>query len=429
MTRTLNLDIEVHHLTRVEGHGDIVLKVKDGKILTNQWRVTEAPRFFEAMVVGQPFKALAEITSRICGICSIGHALTSLKATEAALGITISEQTLLLRKLALHGQNLQSHVLHACYLVLPDLMGVGSVIPLASSHPNEVALVVRLHRLANEMCDLVCGRTTHPIRLALGGMTKCPTEDELRDLRSRLAASVEDLKAAAAVFKSVLSRLPDFQRETEYIALVADDEYALYDGKIGSSDTGPAPVENYLEMTNEFVVEQSTAKWTRHARESLAVGALARFNLNHEKLSPLAKAVADDLGLVAPCTNPFMNSIAQVVECVHSVEDSIRIIDTLLERGLAEEPLPELAPRAGRGIGAVEVPRGILFHDYTYDESGHCTKANCIIPTNQNHNNIQKDFEAFVPQLIAEGKSAAEIRLALEMLVRAYDPCISCSTH
>jgi len=428
MTTGVNLDIEVHHLTRVEGHGDIVLKVQDGQILTNEWRVTEAPRFFEAMVVGQPWSALAGITSRICGICSIGHALTSLKATEAALGLSISDQTLLLRKLALHGENLQSHILHACYLVLPDLMGVGSVVPLASSHPDAVAVVVRLHRLANEVCDVICGRTTHPITLAVGGMTKVPSADDLTTLREHLVAGVEDLKAGAAVFKSVLGNVPDFQRETEYVALVTDDGYALYDGEIGSSDTGRTPVENYLEMTNEFVVPQSTAKFTKHARDSLAVGALARFNLNAEKLLPLAAAVAADLGLVAPCTNPYMNSIAQLVECVHSVEDSIAIIDTLLERGLQDEPLPEITPRAGRGIGGVEVPRGILFHDYTYDDNGTCTAANCIIPTNQNHNNIQKDFDALVPQVVGT-KSAAEIQLLLEMLVRAYDPCISCSTH
>lgn len=426
-TTRVNLDLKVHHLTRVEGHGEIVLKVQDGRILENQWRVVEAPRFFEAMVVGQPYTALAEITSRICGICSIGHTLASLKATEAALDVTISEQTRLLRKLALHGENLQSHVLHACYLVLPDFLGVESVVPLVTTHPEAVQVVVRLHRLANEMCDLICGRTTHPITLDVGGMTQLPTEDQLKTLRERLVASVDDLKAAAAVFKSVLHKVPDFQRETEYVALVADDEYALYDGDIGSSDTGRTPVANYLAMTNEFVVPQSTAKFTKHSRDSLAVGALARFNLNHAKLTPLATAVAADLGLVAPCTNPFMNSIAQLVECVWSVEDSIALLDRLLAAGLKDET-PNVRPKAGRGIGGVEVPRGILFHDYTYDKNGYCTKANCIIPTNQNHNNIQKDFEAFVPQIIGK-KSEAEVRLLLEMLVRSYDPCISCSTH
>ena len=156
------------------------------------------------------------------------------------------------------------------------------------------------------------------------------------------------------------------------------------------------------------------------------VGALARYNLSSSKLMPLAKQVAEKFGLKAPCFNPFMNNIAQLVEIAHSIEDSISIIDRLLDNGLEEEKV-EVKIRAGRGIGVVEAPRGILFHDYTIDEQGKCVKANCIIPTNQNHENIQKDMEAFAPTLLDKSKS--EIELNLEMLVRAYDPCISCSTH
>ena len=151
------LDLEVHHVTRVEGHGNIYVNVKKGEIERCEWAVPEAPRFFEAMVLGRQYNELHHITSRICGICSIGHTLASLKATEAAMGIPISEQDLKLRKLALHAENLQSHILHLGYLVLPDLMGVGSVIPLASSHPNEVKTVIRLHRLANDMSNKLCG--------------------------------------------------------------------------------------------------------------------------------------------------------------------------------------------------------------------------------------------------------------------------------
>ncbi len=121
-----------------------------------------------------------------------------------------------------------------------------------------------------------------------------------------------------------------------------------------------------------------------------------------------------------------MNNVAQLVEIAHAIEESIGIIDRLVDNGLKEEKV-EVKIKAGRGIGVVEAPRGILFHDYTIDERGKCVKANCIIPTNQNHENIQKDMEAFAPTLLDKRKS--EIELDLEMLVRAYDPCISCSTH
>lgn len=421
-----NLNIDLHYITRVEGHGNIVVNAKDGKIEKVQWQVPEAPRFFEAMVVGQKWDVIHHITSRICGICSIGHTLASLKATEAAMGIKISEQTHNLRRLAIHAENLQSHVLHVGYLALPDLMGVGSVIPLASSHPKEVLTVIRLHRLANEMSDLICGRTTHPQRLVPGGFTRIPTVEEFKHLRERILAAEADVNAVAGLLKALAPKFPAFTRETEYVGLASDKEYALYDGDLSSTDGGREPVKNYLSWTNEYCVPQSTAKYTKRKRESLMVGALARFNLNHKQLRENAKKIAADLGLAAPCYNSYMNTVAQFVECAHSFEDSVGIIDDLLKTGLKEEK-PEVKPKAGQGVGAVEVPRGILIHDYTYDSNGVCTKGNCIIPTNQNHSNIQKDMEALVPQIIS--KPQKEVELTLEMLVRAYDPCISCSTH
>jgi coenzyme F420-reducing hydrogenase alpha subunit len=157
------------------------------------------------------------------------------------------------------------------------------------------------------------------------------------------------------------------------------------------------------------------------------VGALARYNLNSKDLSPLAKVWAKKFVLKPICYNPFMNNIAQLIEYIHSVEDSINLIDKVLEAKIDHDENISYKVRAGRGVGAIEVPRGILFHDYTYNDDGICTKANCVIPTNQNHNNIQLDMEEFAPTLL--DKSEKEIELNLEMLVRAYDPCISCSTH
>ncbi len=425
-----NVEVDVHHITRVEGHGNIYVNIDNGIVSKCEWSIPEAPRFFEAMVVGRSWNELHHITSRICGICSIGHTLASLKATEAAMGITISEQDLKLRKLALHAENMQSHILHVGFLVLPDLLGVGSVIPLASTHPNEVKTVLRLHRTANEMSNLICGRTTHPQRMLPGGFSKIPTMKELLALRQKLQESIPSLQAAAELFKSLADKLPNFKRETEFIALTDPNEYALYDGKVASSDTGSAPAKEYLAFTNEYVVPQSTAKWAKHIRESYMVGALARLNINYKRLSPMAKETADAFNLIPMCYNPFMNSIAQLVEVVHSVEDSIRLINELEATGLKSQPdynLPEIKVKAGSGVGAVEVPRGILFHDYTYNERGICTKANCVIPTNQNHGNIQQDMNALVPKIAQ--KPQKEIELTLEMLVRAYDPCISCSTH
>jgi coenzyme F420-reducing hydrogenase alpha subunit len=280
------------------------------------------------------------------------------------------------------------------------------------------------------MSNLLCGRTTHPQTLVPGGFSKIPSINELKSVRKKLKESVPDVQAVAGLIKSLAGKLPDFTRETEFIGLTSPDEYALYDGKLCSTDTGVVPVNEYLSYTNEYIVPYSTAKRAKHARESYMVGALARLNLNYDKLSPMAKQTAKMFDLKPVCHNPFMNSIAQLVEVVHSLEDSIKLIDELEAAGLKSQPEynnPKIKVKAGRGVGAVEVPRGILFHDYTYNGNGYCTNANCIIPTNQNHGNIELDLKALLPKIL--NKSEKEIELNLEMLVRAYDPCISCSTH
>jgi coenzyme F420-reducing hydrogenase alpha subunit len=421
-----DVNIEVKHLTRVEGHGNIYLNASSGQVEKVLWEIDEAPRFFEAMVRGKNYKQLSHITSRICGICSIGHSLASLKATEAAIGVKISKQTEMLRRLALHGENLQSHSLHVGYLVAPDLLGAGSVIPLVKTAKDAVIKIVTLHRLANCLSDITCGRTTHPISLDVGGFSHIPSEKELLGVRDQLEEAKKVTAEVADVVLANADKLPDFTRETEFIGLTNDDHYALYDGMIASTDGGKWPAGDYLSITNEYLVPQSTAKYAKHNRDSYFVGALARFNLNYDKLSKEAKDVAKMFGLEPVCHNPFMNNIAQTVEIMDSIVDSIYLIDKILDNGLHVEEYSS-EPAAGRGIGAVEVPRGILFHDYTIDDLGNCTKANCIIPTNQNHGNIQKDMESLAPQII--DKPHKEVELTLEMLVRAYDPCISCSTH
>jgi sulfhydrogenase subunit alpha len=427
----LTLNIEVPYVTRVEGHGNIVIDMREGKLVTSHLQVVEPPRYFEAMIKGYPYTDIALITSRICGICSVGHQMTSLKATEKALGIPVSEQTVLLRKLLVYGATMQSHVLHIYFLAAPDLLGAPSVIPLAKSHPDAVKMALRMKKLANDICDRLGGRTIHPNRLVPGGFTRLPSIEDLTWIKDMLEKQmVPDAKASLALIKSLLPKFPAFQRDTEYVGLRDEKEYAFYDGKIASTDTGLAAVEDYLGITNEFIVPHSTSKHCKHARSSYFVGALGRLNNNFDKLNPLAKTVAQELGLKPIVTNPFLNTAAQLVETVHVVEESLKLLDVMLDKGVKDEKpsVPERL-KEGRGAEATEVPRGILFHDYTYDNRGQVVKANCIIPTTQNTQNIDDDMKELVPWMIGKGMSKEQMTLTLEMLVRAYDPCISCSVH
>jgi len=419
-----SLKVDVHHLTRVEGHGNIVVDVQNGELKQCELQIVETPRFFEAMLRGRPYGDSSHITSRICGICAVGHATASLRATEKALGVQPSEQTVLLRKLNFHGELLDSHILHAYMLVAPDFLGVGSVIPLAKSAPEVVLRALRMKKLAGDLCQAIGGRHTHPIAMTVGGFTHYPGSDELIALRERLEAMRADVDATVELFSTL--PMPGFSRDTEYIALHKPDEYCFIDGVIASTDGGAWPVEDYRSVTNETIVPHSSAKHTAHQRESYMVGALARFNVNYDLLHPKAKAAAATLGLKPKNTNPYMNTVAQVVEIVHCVEDAIRLIDTLLARGIVwEEPAPPTR-LSGEGVGACDVPRGTLFHNYVIEE-GKVVGANCIIPTGQNLANIEADMRKLVPEIL--DRTQEQITQALEMLVRAYDPCISCSAH
>jgi coenzyme F420-reducing hydrogenase alpha subunit len=421
---TPNLRIDVHHVTRVEGHGNIVVDVQNGQLKQCDLEIVETPRFFEAMLRGRPYGESSHITSRICGICAVGHATASLRATENALGVVPSEQTVLLRKLNFHGEMLDSHILHAYMLIAPDLLGVGSVIPLAKSAPEVVLRALRMKKLAGDLCAALCGRHTHPIAMTVGGFTHFPSRMQLEELRERLITMRPDVEATVELFTQL--KLPGFERDTEYVALRAKGEYCYIDGEIASSDGGALPLAEYRKVTNEYLVQHSSAKRTHHKRESYMVGALARFNINFDELHPKAKSAAAAIGIKPKVTNPYLNTAAQVVEIVHCTEDAIRLCDVLIKRGITWEEPAKPARLSGEGVGACDVPRGTLFHNYVIAD-GLVTGANCIIPTGQNLNNIEADMRALVPTML--DRKPPEITLALEMLVRAYDPCISCSTH
>jgi sulfhydrogenase subunit alpha len=421
-----DLNINVHHLTRVEGHGNINVSIKNGKISRTEWAVVETPRFFEAMLRGMSHKLAPVLTARICGICSIGHAMASLRAVERAMDVDVPPLARKLRLLAKHGETMQSHFLHLFFLAAPDFFGAPSVIPLIKSHPDIVAIAARLKGLANDMCDLVAGRTTHPVSLAVGGMAKMPGEKDLVGLRVRLTERLADVRTTVDLFKTL--EMPDFERETEHVSLKSEGNYPWIGGKLVSSDGVVKSEDDYLDMTNEYKEDFTTSKFARLSRDSYAVGALARLNNNYDYLFPEAQQTAKTLDLSPISHNPFMINIAQLVECHHVMLESIAIIDELLsprDRDFRHD----YAVKAGEGVGAVEVPRGILYHHYIIDKHGKIVKANCIIPTTQNNANIHHDLRELVEVQVKREKSDEEIKLLCEMLVRAYDPCISCSVH
>ncbi|WP_198263763.1 Ni/Fe hydrogenase subunit alpha [sulfur-oxidizing endosymbiont of Gigantopelta aegis] len=425
-TSKKTVHIKIDHVTRLEGHGSILIDVKKGQVENLKLEIVEANRFFENLVKGVSPHDVPQIVSRICGICCVGHQLAAIKAVENALNLSISPQTRLLRVLLNESQFLQSHALHLYFFAIPDYVGVKSILPLASSHPELIKKALKLKKLANDFTTVLGGRALHPMMPTLIGWRKLPDKNKLEALLQRLHESIKDIEEMVDFISQL--NWPDYERETEYVSLKHPDEYALYEGEIYSSDIKKSvPESEYRNVTNEFTVAHSTAKWSRWNRESYMVGALARVNNNFEQLHPQAKLIADTLNLKIPCYNPYKNNLAQMVEIVHCTYHCIETLQTVLAHDLQMEDLNYQA-NEGIGCSAIEVPRGILFHEYGFDANGICNHADAVIPTSQNINNIERDMKKFVPQMLPSMEKEV-LASHMEMLLRAYDPCISCSVH
>ncbi|VAW38245.1 Sulfhydrogenase subunit alpha [hydrothermal vent metagenome] len=420
--------IKIDGLTRVEGHGNIVVNIKKGRVEDLRFEITESPRFFEVMLKGRHYSEAHHIMSRICGICAVSHTSASVKAVEDAMGIKISRQTRLLRELALCGEMIQSHILHLYFMVLPDLLGHGSLLPLLQTDPEMAKVGLHIKKTAGEVCRVVGGRLVHPIAIVPGAVAHLPMVKELKALKKDLKAGLPYLDRALELFHGF--QVPAFSvpltGKKEFISLSAPRGYPTYGGEPYSNLKGPLTIKRYSRKIIESTIAHSTAKHARTKRGSFMVGALARMNNNYRRLHPAARAAAKKAGLAMPCYNPFQNNMAQLIECFHLSYTAIELIDKLTERGLRKEK-PGRPTRYGRGTGIVEAPRGILYHRYTISRAGKITSANCMIPTAKNLSRIEEDLRAYVPTIMETKKE--NIRARIEQMVRAFDPCISCSSH
>ncbi len=415
------------HVCRVEGHGGITVKIKDGTVTEVNMDIFEGPRFFESLVVGRTYNEVTPILMRICAICSAAHTVTSLMAVENAIGITVSTQTRLLRELLLQGGNIESHALHLFCLAIPDFTGYPNAIAMANEYPEEVGVGLELKKLGNTIQEAIGGRAIHPVNAIIGGFGKLPALEDLLDLKEKLTRGLEQILSAVDMVSSL--QIPDFcNSPNTYAALMSDGHgFSLFGDKIVLSNGDTKSISSYKEICNERVVAHSHAKQSLFKDKPFTVGALARIVLNGKKFSGEAKKARDRLLLSSNSGNILYNNAAQAVEIVYSIERSMEIIDELVMMGINEEKPVEYEVGAGTGTGAAEAPRGTLYHSYSFDEKGRITKADIITPTAQNLASIEKDLRASVDNLINEPEDSLAPKL--EMVVRAYDPCISCAVH
>ncbi|MDN5292729.1 MAG: sulfhydrogenase subunit alpha [Eubacteriales bacterium] len=422
--------IFVDYLARMEGDGAIDIIIgPNGELKKARWEVWEPPRFFEAFLVGRKAEEVPEIVQRICGICPHAHHITALRALERAMGVQVSEQTVLLRELMHYSDWIMSHTLHVYCLAAPDFLGYESVIAMAENPEllPTVQKALQLKRLANDMIVAICGHEIQNRTSVVGGFTAVPDGATLRALKERLKAAKEFAYETVKLAAKLASQppCPDLVRKCEHVSLHDDTKYAINDGRLVSTEGLNVPDWEYPVWLIEKHVPSCNCK---HAiikgRDSFMVGPLPRVNNNFEQLSADAKAAAREVGFSVPCFNPFMSIVARAIEIVHSIDRSIELIDELGEPKYEE---PKFEYKAGESYAITEAARGICCHGGRIDKDGVVQKWDIVAPTARNVYNLEKDFEEFVPKLLHLPDD--KLTLLCEMMVRNYDPCQSCATH
>jgi len=415
--------LKVDYLARVEGEGGILVKIKGQEVTDVKFSIFEPPRFFEAFLRGRRFDEAPDITARICGICPVAYQMSACHAMEDAVGAQVGEPIRSLRRLLYCGEWIESHALHIFLLHAPDFLGYEDAIRMAKDHPDEVKRGLRLKKIGNAIVNLLGGREIHPINVRVGGFYKLPQKSAFLPIMEELKWAVD--VAIETVRWTATLAFPEFEQDYEFVALRHPAEYAFNEGRLVSSKGLDIEVREYEHHFAEEHVRHSNALHSaRKAGDGYLVGPLARYNLNFDRLSPLAQETARSAGLPELCRNPFQSIIIRAVELLYACEEAHRILDGYTQ---SEEPCVEVVPKSGSGYGCTEAPRGILYHRYSLDDRGTILDAKIVPPTSQNQKMIERDLRDFVSANIGMQKDRLQWRC--EQAVRNYDPCISCATH
>jgi sulfhydrogenase subunit alpha len=415
--------IKVDGLSRVEGEGALLVRVRDGRITDLKLRIYEPPRFFEGLLRGRAFTEPPDLTARICGICPVAYQMSACQALESACGVEVTGPLRDLRLLLYFGEWIESHALHMFLLHAPDFLGYPSGVAMAADHRELVERGLFLKKAGNDLLAAVGGRAIHPINVRLGGFHRAPTRRELDEVAEKLRRARDialDTVSLVAGFD-----FPDVEYDYRFLALRHPSEYAILSGSPVASDGLTFEPAQWPEHVVEEQVPHSTALHaTLDGEPAYLVGPLARYALNAGKLSPLAREAARAAGLGDVCRNPFRSIVVRAVETLHACDEALRIIDGYAE---PDAPFVLVEPRPAVGHGVSEAPRGTLYHRYRVDEQGLIAEADIVPPTAQNQARIERDLrELLSPRLDLPRE---ELTHLAEWAIRNHDPCISCSAH
>jgi sulfhydrogenase subunit alpha len=423
MSSRRRIDINVPVLTRVEGEGALDLHVRDGRITQLQLRIFEPPRFFEKMIEGYRYDDVIEMVARICGICPVAYQMSAVQAFERLFGVDPGPWVKAMRRVMYCGEWLQSHSLHIHLLAAPDYFGVESVLEMASEHPEVLQRGLMLQALGNDLIRLFGARSVHPVGVMVGGFRRAPAEAEVESICRRIESALAGMDTFLAWCASL--PVPAGEQEFTSVALREEGRYAIESGRIAASNGLDLPVDRFEERFREFQQPYSTALHAALDGGSYLVGPLARLNLNGEQLPPAVRRSLEATGIKLPSGNMFHSLLARAVEIHLVLHEALELL-----KGYARPDRPSVGftPRAGETFGATEAPRGMLWHGYRLDDRGRVQKARIVPPTSQNQGRIEEDLRLGLEQFGLD-RADRELRRQAEMIIRNYDPCISCATH
>ena len=393
-----SFDIDLKNISKIEGHTHMSVKARDGKVVECKLKISENKRFFTQAVVGLPFDKVAPTMSRICGTCSSAHVLCSLEAIEKGFGVKVSEQTWRLRNLLINASHLRDHAMHLYFFVLPDVFGIDSVLDFGDDLHEWIHRGLDVKAAGTYLATIIGGRAVHPPAAVVGGFSQYPTEDEVGEAVEKLKDCREKI---IALIDLLYSRRKDwvFYRKTNYVGLVNDD-YNFLEGRLRTAEGTVIEERDFGEHLERVVLPYSHATGFEFESKEYLVGALARMNVNRDKLNVrTVKEVEKYLG-VFPSVNVFDNNLAQAIEMLNIVDNCLDI----LEVPIKAEELVEVLPRKGTGVGVMEAPRGTLYYRLDFDEKGVVSFCDLCIPTQQNIFHIQNSIARYVESFLARSE-------------------------
>ena len=445
--------ITIEPVTRIEGHAKVTVHMNEAGGVDHAYFHVNEFRGFEKFCEGRMIFEMPMITPRICGICPVSHHLASAKAADIVLGCPPPRPASLLRELMHMGQVVQSHSMHFFELAGPDLLlgfdadpATRNVIGLVQANPGLALKAVNLRKWGQEIIHILGGRRIHPNFAVPGGVNRALLPADREAILAGYDEAIATIRAGLTIMKEwAAHNMEDIQKfavfSTGYMGLTTPENgLELYEGPIRLIDHAGNPLEqfpvkDYLDYIAEHVEDWSYLKFPYYKKMGFPqgvyrVGPLGRLNLAEKIDTPMANIELKAFKAInggKPVENTLYYHYARLIETLFAAERvKILLNDADI---LSKDVLNTHQVIQGAGVGVIEAPRGTLIHDYTTDGNGKMLRVNLIVSTGHNNWAMSEAVDS-VAKTYVHGPEVKEGMLnRVEAAIRAYDPCLSCSTH